>query len=165
LGVYTQIISTNLTILTSATTAADTTACKQDSVRVITGCKLLKLSITGTVPDSLSLIMFYERITYKFAASTDLPGRIGLWREVSGVAAEELITPFDSSARFAYLIGGSTTATLTLRTTTPIAAAALDSIRGVELRLYAASENQAQGTSAYQVFPLKTRIRFANKEN
>src|SRR5262249_7500044 len=105
----------------------------------------------------------YERVTYKFAASTDLSGRIGLWRQMSGASAEELVTPFDTSARFAYLIGGGKTATLALRTSSPIASTALDSIRGVELRLYAASENKAQGQSEYSIFPMKTRVRFSNQ--
>jgi hypothetical protein len=59
-------------------------------------------------------------------------------------------------------MGGPKAATVTLRTTN-VTGAALDSIRGVELRLYAASQNTAPGTSAPQVFKLKTRVHFANK--
>jgi hypothetical protein len=114
------------------------------------------------MPDSLAVVQIYERVTYKFAASSDLPGRIGLWRQLSGGTVEEIVTPFDSSASFAYLMGGPKAATMTLRTTS-VTGNALDSIRGVELRFNAASENTAQGTSAPQVFKLKTRVRFANK--
>ncbi len=159
-GAYTRVSGVTIT-----SNLADSTYCRSDSVRVIPGGKVIRIAGIGgsAQPADHSVIMIYERVTYKFAASTDLSGRIGLWREMSGATAEELVTPFDTSARFAYLIGGAKTATLTLRTTTPIAASALDSIRGVELRLYAASENKPQGQTSYNIFPLKTRVRFGNQ--
>jgi hypothetical protein len=52
---------------------------------------------------------------------------------------------------------------MSLRTANLTTNASRDSVRGVELRLNAASENTAQGTSAPQVFKLKTRVRFANR--
>jgi hypothetical protein len=91
-----------------------------------------------------------------------LPGRRGLWRQLTGEPLQELVTPFDTSARFAYLLGGPGSATPVLREGT-IASASLDSIRGVELHLNAASVSAAQGTGAPQVFKLKTRVMFANK--
>ena len=36
--------------------------------------------------------MLYSKITYTFAASTDLPGRIGLWRKTNTGTPEELVT-------------------------------------------------------------------------
>ena len=60
-------------------------------------------------------------------------------------------------------MGGPNTPVMAVQSNTVTGAARLDSIRGIELRLYAASESKAQGTSAYQVFPLKTRVRFANR--
>jgi prepilin-type N-terminal cleavage/methylation domain-containing protein len=160
-GNYTLVTSSPLTITSNL---ADSTYCRSDSVRFVPGGKIIRIAglATAQVPESIAVIQMYQLITYKFAASTDLPGRIGLWRRLSGATAEEIVTPFDTSARFAYLVGGPSAATLALRTTT-IAAASLDSVRGVELRLNAASENTAQGTAAPQVFRLRTRVRFANK--
>lgn len=175
-GVYRRLYTVSLS---TTSLVADSARCRQDSVRMLAGGKLIKASgLTNTPcstasnlfntsasecqPDSLAVAMLYSRITYKFAASTDLPGRIGLWRKTYGGTYEELVAPFDTSARFAYLMGGPNTEPLTLRTST-VTGAGLDSIRGVELRLYGASEKAAQGTSKPQVFHLKTRVRFANK--
>lgn len=161
-GVYTRI---NMT--TAAALASDSTRCQADSVRTLPGGRLLRITPTlyftpPGLPESLAVAIMYSRITYKFAASTDMPGRIALWRKNWVSAAEELVAPFDTSAGFAYLMGGPNTATLTLRTST-VTGTGLDSIRGIELRLHGASEKAAQGTSAPQVFRLKTRVRFANK--
>lgn len=166
--------------IATTSAAADSGKCKADSVRMLPGGKLIKVASLASTPcstasnlfnstasncqpDSLAVAMLYSRITYKFEASADLPGRIGLWRiQYYNSTPEELVAPFDTSARFAYLMGGPNTATLTLRTST-VTGAGLDSIRGIELRLHGASEKAAQGTSAPQVFRLKTRVRFANK--
>ncbi len=159
---YVKRLTGTTTVASAA--ASDTSYCHQDSVRQITGGKLIRLTVASAavMPESLSVITIYQRVTYKFAASTDLSGRIGLWRLPNGGTAEELVTPFDTSARFAYLMGGAKSATMTL-TTSAVTGTGLDSIRGVELRLFAASENKPQGSSSYQMFPLKTRVRFGNK--
>ena len=151
--------------MVNTTAAADSAKCFADSVRLIPGGKLKKITGIGggEMPDSLALIMTYAIVKYKFAPSTYLPGRIGLWRQVSGFSAEELVAPFDTSARFAYLMGGPKAATLTLRTSSVTSSAGRDSIRGIELRLHAASEKSAQGTKKPEVFRLKARVRFANK--
>lgn len=166
---------TNFTSIAATSTASDSGQCKADSVRMLPGGRLIKLSgLTNTScsvasppatcqPDSLSIAMLYSRITYKFAPSTDLPGRIGLWRRTWTGTAEELVTPFDTSARFAYLMGGPSTTDLAVRTANVTGAAGLDSVRGVELRLFAASVKAPQGTKLPQVFPLRTRVRFANR--
>ena len=40
--------------------------------------------------------------TYTFKTSAAFPGQYGLFRTVQGAAAEEVMAPFDSSARFKY---------------------------------------------------------------
>ena len=161
--------------ISTTTLASDSAQCKADSVRMIAGGKLIRVGgLDGTScdvtltdpncqPDSLAVAMLYSRVKYLFAPSSDLPGRIGLWRRNQKGVVDELVTPFDTGASFAYLMGGPNAATMTLRTTDVTSTASRDSIRGVELRLYAASENKTQGASSYQVFPLKTRIRFSNR--
>jgi prepilin-type N-terminal cleavage/methylation domain-containing protein len=47
-------------------------------------------------------VLFYQRVTYSFQASTLFPGKVGLYRAVNGGTAEELTGPFASSARFYY---------------------------------------------------------------
>ena len=51
---------------------------------------------------------FFQRITYEFRASSAYPGQVGLWRTVQGKAAEEVMAPFDTSARFKYWPRGGT---------------------------------------------------------
>jgi prepilin-type N-terminal cleavage/methylation domain-containing protein len=152
-------------IIVAASQAGDEAYCTADSVRVLPGGRITRITHIGgfpEMPESLAVMSLYQAVTYKFAASTDLPGRRALWRNVAGGTAEELVTPFDTAASFAYLVGGPKAATLALRTNT-ITGTGLDSIRGVELRLYAASQQAAQGTADPQTFRLRTRIMFANK--
>jgi len=175
-GIYRRLYTVTMA---TTTAASDSALCKQDSIRMLSGGRLIKVSglssttcsvfnnvfnttTTNCQPDSLAVTIVYSKITYRFGASTDLPGRVGLWRVNNKGVAEELVTPFDTSARFAYLMGGPNTEPLTLQTAT-VTGTGLDSIRGVELRLYSASEQAAQGTSKPQVFKLRTRVRFANK--
>jgi prepilin-type N-terminal cleavage/methylation domain-containing protein len=162
-GIYTRVTGGG-GITIAIAPAGDSSYCHADSVRLIPGGKLLQITgIPGAqMPADLAVLRVYIRVTYKFAPSTDLPGRVGLWRQASGGVAEELVTPFDTSARFAYLIGGPKAATMTLRTAT-VTGAGLDSIRGVELHLYASSESKPQGLATFPMFPLKTRVRFSNK--
>jgi len=160
-GRYQRVNPTSIAI---TYTAADSGLCKADSVRMLAGGKLVKLSGLTVQYDSLQVAMVYSRITYKFAASTDLPGRIGLWRKTYLGNWEELVAPFDTSARFAYLMGGPNSANLTVRTSTLSTTAERDSVRGIELWLYAASVKSPQGTSVPLVFRLKTRVRFANRQ-
>ncbi len=158
----------NMIGIATTWTPADSGRCTADSVRMLPGGKLIKVFSISKFPlapavDSLAMVVMYSRVTYAFAPSADLPGRIGLWRKPHNGVAEELVAPFDTSARFAYLMGGSGATTLSVQTNDITTPAGLDSILGVELRLYAASESMAQGTSAYQIFPLKTHVRFANR--
>ncbi len=162
-GDYIHVEPATFTVTTYPDTAAVSFArCQQDSVRVIPGGKLIKITQGGSNQkkiDSVTVFMLYQNVTYEFKASKDLPGRTGLWRTVVGDTAE-LVTPFDTSAGFAFLVGGPTAATLTRQSTPP---ANLNTVRGLELLLYAASQSTAEGTSEPQTFKLKTRIMFTNK--
>lgn len=81
----------------------------------------------ATGATATSAVFFWQRIAYSFKASTAYPGYLGLYRNVQGGTNEELLAPFDTSARFRYYIAGGDTS----RTTVPT----LDSIRGVDLVL------------------------------
>lgn len=76
-------------------------------------------------------VFFFQRITYEFRASAAFPGTQGLFRTVQGAAAEELLAPFDSAARFKYWAAG---ATASVAAPPPV-----DSIRGVDVVLAARS--------------------------
>lgn len=54
-------------------------------------------------------VMVYQLISYEFRSSLEMPGTIALWRtpEAEPNAREELVAPFDTSARFAFFVNDS----------------------------------------------------------
>ena len=100
------------------------------------------LDISPTAPSALQgqIVFFYQRIIYKFAASTAFPGKIGLWRVVQGGATDVLMAPFDTSARFKYWTSGATASVS--------APPALPLIRGLDVVLNAQSRYTPQGRSS-----------------
>jgi len=128
--------------------------CESDSIRMIPGGRRIELSILALAPSGRIFYM-YETVTYKFATSTALPGRLALWRQVRGAAAEELLAPFDTASRFAFLVGSR----LTVQTAVP---SPLTKVRGLELRLVGASVATAEGETVPARFALYPRVSFGN---
>lgn len=93
----------------------------------------LSLGITVGAP-----VFLWQQVTYQFKASTSFPGAYALWRKVGGVD-EELLGPFDTTARFNYYTSGSDD----VASTVPSAS----SITGVQLVLNALSPNAVSGGS------------------
>jgi hypothetical protein len=107
-------------------------------------------AVTGTP------LFFYENITYSFASSVSMPGRIALWRtSVAKAQTEELVAPFDSTARFRFYVDGSATAQDAVPTT-------LSDIRGLELRLTALNR-RLTGTGEDSRAPYTTSVFFKNR--
>jgi len=103
-----------------------------------------------------AVVYLYQTIRYAFAGSVEIPGRRALWRTVVSTGVrDELVVPFDSSAKFQFLVGGA----YTLQGTPP---AVLDSVRGVRVKLVGASETAPQGRSQPATFDLTTDILFRN---
>ncbi|GBD31590.1 hypothetical protein HRbin33_00549 [bacterium HR33] len=152
-GSYT-VITRSITVSPSTNTAA----CSADSIRVVPGGWLVEISGIpgGQRPPSGSIFYLFEIVTYSFRPSAELPGRIGLWRKTGSTPYEELVAPFDSSARFAFLLGANLNPTETVPPD-------LDSVRGLELRLVGASDYPPQGSSTPSRFDLRTRVAFMNK--
>jgi prepilin-type N-terminal cleavage/methylation domain-containing protein len=100
------------------------------------------LDITPAAPGALQgqVVFFYQRIIYKFAASSAFPGTIGLWRIVQGGPTDELMAPFDTSARFKYWTSGATASVS--------APPALGLIRGLDVVLAAQSRYTAAGKTS-----------------
>lgn len=78
-------------------------------------------------------VFFWQKITYSFRASGVYPDRLGLWRNVEGGRNEELMAPFDTSARFKFYQAGDDVS----RITPP----ALSDIRGIDIVLPGLSPN------------------------
>ena len=54
-------------------------------------------------------VFFFQKVTYSFRTSGVYPNALGLWRNVEGGANEELVAPFDTSARFRFYQAGDDT--------------------------------------------------------
>jgi prepilin-type N-terminal cleavage/methylation domain-containing protein len=147
--------------VTSVTGSPNPASCTADSIRVIPGGRLIGMTIPGAAPASGSLFYLSQPVTYRFMTSVDVPGRRGLWRRAGTTGAyEELAAPFDTAAKFVFLMGPYMQVDSRTDLTT---SASRDSVRGLELRLTGQSISTPQGTSGPQTFDLRTRIGFMNK--
>jgi hypothetical protein len=136
--------------------------CTADSIRVIPGGNLIAISgiPSARMPPSGSIFYLYQTVTYGFMTSADVPGRRGLWRRAGAGVYEELAAPFDTSAKFAFLMGPFMQRQV--RTSLP-SRASRDSVRGIELRFTGQSVSAPQGASAPQTFDLRTTVAFMNR--
>lgn len=100
--------------------------------------------------------MVYRKLTYSIAASTMVPGSLGLWRKVGNAASEELVAPLTAASGFEYY---------RLNASVPGAApATLTEIFGVRVRLVGASERGDQANGRVQEADLVTSIYFKNRK-
>jgi len=150
-GTYQQQAVTSVTLSTALS------KCTDANIQVVPGGSLIAMEPNNSVPTG-GIFYLYQTITFKFAASTDLPGRIGLWRRLNTTAYEELVAPFDSTARFRFLIGANPQPT-------DVAPANLATVSGLELKLVTQSYVIPQGKSTYETFDLPIQIAFMNRMN
>jgi prepilin-type N-terminal cleavage/methylation domain-containing protein len=141
------------TVTVTGTTTV-TSDCDADSIRAVPGGRRITLSVANLAPPA-RLFYLYQTVTYRFGASAALPGRRALWRRVGGTD-EELLAPFDTAARFAFLVGSR----LTVQTAVP---GSLPSVQGLEIRLVGQSVGTPQGGAGPARFSLYPRVRFGNK--
>jgi len=102
-------------------------------------------------------------VTYKFANSTAYPGRKGLWRFVAtddpnSPVADEIIAPFDSSAKFRFYALNADAAQDTLPTR-------LSDVRGVELVLAGSSNEQLTANQQAKQATMVTGVFFKNRRD
>lgn len=117
-------------------------------------------SPSGT-PNAGWPVFVYQTITYQFGASSAFSGRVGLYRKVktsppNGVV-DEIIAPFDTSARFRFYVLNEDTA----QTAVP---ADLNRVRGLQLYLAGSSPRVPQGGAAAQA-ALVTGVFFKNRRD
>jgi hypothetical protein len=119
----------------------------------------VRVGITPVLPvgvPSGTAVLLTRRITYAFAPSAAIPGRLALWRRVDATGArEELAAPFDTAARFRFYRLNANTA--------QDAVPALTDIRGFELVLDGASESTPRTTGTPRRAPLTTSVFFRNR--
>ena len=144
----------------SVASSTNLSACSADSIFVVPGGRLVQISgISDSLPDAGRILYLYQDVTYRFAGSSEIPGRLALWRKSGSAAYEELVAPFDTSSGFRCLVG------MGLQPTACPPAGGVDSIRGLELRLVAASEHPPLGSDKPTTFELIARVPFLNKVN
>jgi prepilin-type N-terminal cleavage/methylation domain-containing protein len=150
---------TYTTLSTSPPAAGTATDCTTTaSIAAPTNGAYLTLSPAVTLPANSgpgAPMLLYQVITYKFAASGLVSGKLGLFRRVGTGTAEELVAPFDTSAKFRYYNLNASTAQTTVPT--------LTDIRGVEVQLDAQSISRSSRQSNPESASIKTAIFFRNR--
>ena len=156
LGVYTYVPG-------GTAPAGSAGTCTSQSITTLTGGKVVALS--NTLPAGAVVgnpVFLYQTVTYSFASSGLLPGRMGLYRQVGGSvssAAEEIAAPFDASTSgFKFFVLQADTAQAAVP-------ASLGNIRGIELDLTGASRFTPRGRSAPKTEPMVTAVFFQNRVN
>ena len=149
-GVYTY------TPASSAPTAGTATNCTASPVNITAptngGYRTLSPTATATAG---SPVFLYQEVTYKFASSGLFSGKRGFFRRVANGAYEELLAPFDTTAKFRFYRLFADTAQTAVPT--------LANIRGVELMLDAQSPTRTSGQANPETARVKTAIFFRNR--
>jgi hypothetical protein len=119
------------------------------------------ITLLPLLPASLPLadvagtpVLLLHRVTYEFKASAAMPGRVALWRTIAGGRSDELVAPFDGSAKFRFYVAGSSAA----QSAVP---SPLSNMRGVELDLNSESDRAPSG-STIRTTKLVTAVFFNN---
>lgn len=132
------------------------------NMTLMTGAQVLRVqgSIV-TVPVVATPILLVRYVEYAFRNSTLVPGRRALWRRVLDqaggvVSSEELVAPFDATARFRFFILNNRAPSDTVPTT-------LANLRGLEIQLAGESERTVRGRTAPEQANLVTSVFFLNR--
>jgi prepilin-type N-terminal cleavage/methylation domain-containing protein len=116
---------------------------------------------TTTTPNAGWPIFLYQQITYRFQPSVAYPGRVGLFRKLkqsgSNPIVDEIIAPFDTSAKFRFYVFNADVAQDAVPSN-------LNTVRGLELVLAGSSPRAQQGKSAAQQ-ALVTGVFFKNRRD
>jgi prepilin-type N-terminal cleavage/methylation domain-containing protein len=118
--------------------------------------------VTVATPNAGWPVFVYQQITYRFQPSSAYPGRVGLFRKVrapnaAGAVIDEIIAPFDTSAKFRFYV-------LNADNALDAPPADLNTVRGLELNLAGSSPRSQQGRKA-AVDGLVTGVFFKNRRD
>ena len=133
---------------------SDSTPCTSAGIHVIPGGQVVSITPATAAPAGF-VFYLYQTTSYKLAPSTDLPGRRGLWRKIGNGSYEEIVAPFDSSARFRFIVGSNPTPS-------DVPPADLSTVNGLELKIVTQSYVRPQGKSEYETFELPVHVIFQN---
>lgn len=102
-------------------------------------------------------VFLVQRVTYEFKSSAAVAGRAGLWRTIATTGlADELVAPFDRTAKFRFFVAGADTAQNAVPNP-------LSAMRGLELDLSGQSERAPEGGAAPRRARVVTAVFFNNQ--
>ena len=109
-----------------------------------------------TAAQSVSPVFFWQHVTYSFDTSGTYRGYIGLYRNVEGTPlAEEILAPFDTSARFRFFTSGQDTSI--------VVPPAVSTIVGLDLVLNAISSRVVSNNiNSHSMSKVRTSVFFKN---
>lgn len=133
--------------------------CAANGIGIVNEGSGLGQAVRTTLPSPTPLVgapvFFYQLITYEFKASTIVPGALGLYRRIHATNQdEEILAPFDSTARFRFYVDDTSPAQSAVPSGPPW------DIRGVEITLDGLSERGPDRQSV----PLTTSVFFKNRK-
>lgn len=118
--------------------------------------QVVDLTPGATVAEASQPIFLWQEVTYAFGASSAYPGKVGLWRTAGTGTPEELMAPFDTTARFRIYRTGDDTSK------TNIALTDTSNIRGLDIVLSAVAANRSSGPNPELESHLVTSVFFKN---
>lgn len=109
-------------------------------------------------------VFVYQVVTYRFEPSSAFAGRTGLFRKIktgnnnTNWNSDEIIAPFDTSAKFRFYVLNADTA----QSAVP---AVLNNVRGLQLVLSGSSARSTQGNANAKMAQLVTGVFFKNRRD
>lgn len=141
----------------TAPSAGTATNCTSSPTSITAPANGGYLSVSGSAGTAASPMFLYQTVTYLFGSSALVSGKRGLYRRVGNGTAEEILAPFDTSAKFRFYNLYADTAQTTVPT--------LANIRGIELKLDAQSASRTSGQTQPESVSIKTAIFLRNRVN
>jgi prepilin-type N-terminal cleavage/methylation domain-containing protein len=118
------------------------------------------MSLNPTLPNAKTgdPVFLWQEITYAFGSSTAYPGLRGLYRKVTNGPRDEIIAPFDTSAKFKFYVLNNDTSQLA-------APANLNQIKGLDLILNARSPTIPAGSKTPKLSKTRTAVYFKDRRD
>jgi prepilin-type N-terminal cleavage/methylation domain-containing protein len=118
------------------------------------------MSLNPTLPNAKTgdPVFLWQEITYAFGSSVAYPGMRGLYRSVTNGPRDEIIAPFDTSAKFKFYVLNNDTSQVA-------APANLNQIKGLDLLLNARSPTIPAGSKEPKLSKTRTAVYFKDRRD
>jgi hypothetical protein len=118
------------------------------------------MSLNPTLPNAKTgdPIFLWQEISYYFGTSVAYPGMRGLYRKVTNGTTDEIIAPFDTSAKFKFYVLNNDTSQIA-------APSNLNQIKGLDLILNARSPTIPAGSKTPKLSRTRTAVYFKDRRD